>query len=327
MKTKWTATIMASVLLVSALAGCSSNGNNKNTNGNEGAGTPTNTGSSNGETSNQPYKEKLSISFISRDIYTANGAVSKDDKVVDFLNDKFNMDLTLNYVPSPNQNEVYTKLNSMIASNDIPDIMEARIDDLGGQVYRNLAKSGQLIDVEKFIKEREDRYPNLFERISDPDADSYRAEDGKLYALPRLFGMWDHAWYIRKDWLDELGLDMPTTLAELHEVLKVFVEKDPEGKKNVGLTLSNAWWLNHVYAGFTGGFNWTQQDGKYVYNYNRPEIKEAINYVHGLYAENLLDKEFFTRISPSATKSRSLRADERASSSSGRASLARSASN
>lgn len=293
---------MVSVLLVSALAACSSNGSKTGGNSgetpaaNSGEASAANSGASSGESADHPYKEKLSISLISRGLYTTNGAVSKDDKVVDFLNQKYNMDLTLNYVPSPNQSEIFTKLNSMIAANDIPDIMESRTDGIGGEVYRNLAKSGQLIDVEQFIKARADRYPNLLERISDPDAESYRAEDGKLYAVPSLFGAWDHAWFIRKDWLDDLGLSLPTTLAELHDVLKAFVEKDPDGKKNVGLTISNAWWLNHIYAGFTGGFNWTQKDGKYVYNFNRPEMKDALQYVHGLYAENLLDKEFFTHV-------------------------------
>jgi putative aldouronate transport system substrate-binding protein len=240
------------------------------------------------------YANAIKVSFLSRDLYSKNGAITKEDKVVGYIEDKFNLELNLLYVPSPNQTEIFTKLNSMIAAGEIPDIMEARMDDLGGEVYRSLSSEGQLIDIEAFIKQHPGQYPLIEARIQDPDASRYRADDGKLYAIPRLFGEWDHAWYIRQDWLDQLGLSMPTTLDELYTVLKLFVERDLDGQKNTGLTLSNAWWLNHIYAGYTGGFNWAERNGKYIYNFNLPEIKAAFQYIHKLYAENLLDKEFFT---------------------------------
>ncbi|GBF72448.1 hypothetical protein PA598K_00702 [Paenibacillus sp. 598K] len=241
-----------------------------------------------------PYRTRLQVSYISRDLYTSNGTIHSDDKLIERLERQFNMDLNLMYISSPNQTEIFAKLNALIASGDIPDMMEARIDDLGGEVYRSLSREGQLIDVEQFLELHPGRYPYLAERIAHPDAAAYRAEDGRLYAIPRLFGEWDHAWYIRQDWLDKLGLPMPTTLDELYETLKVFVREDPDGKDTTGLTLSNVWWLNHIFAGFTGGFNWVERDGEYVYNYTLPEMKDAFLYINKLYEEGLLDREFFT---------------------------------
>ena len=35
--------------------------------------------------------------------------------------------------------------------------------------------------------------------------------------------------FIRQDWLDNLGLKMPTTIEELKEVARAFTEDDPDG--------------------------------------------------------------------------------------------------
>ena len=39
--------------------------------------------------------------------------------------------------------------------------------------------------------------------------------------------------FINKKWLDELGLEVPTTTDELVEVLKAFRDKKPEGRTDV----------------------------------------------------------------------------------------------
>jgi putative aldouronate transport system substrate-binding protein len=58
--------------------------------------------------------------------------------------------------------------------------------------------------------------------------------EGKLYGLPRICrpesinGPLTGGWFIRDDWLETLGLDYPTTLEELEEVLRLFTEADPD---------------------------------------------------------------------------------------------------
>ena len=57
----------------------------------------------------------------------------------------------------------------------------------------------------------------------------YFTQDGNLICIPALPA--DQAWsfLIRKDWLETLGLSMPTNTAELLEVLKAFTFNDPDG--------------------------------------------------------------------------------------------------
>ncbi|GBF72449.1 hypothetical protein PA598K_00703 [Paenibacillus sp. 598K] len=276
-------------MLGAAMAGCSTN--NTGENGGPSPSSSTNQNQKAGE-NDQETNERIKIRMMSRDLVQE---YVEDDQVIAYLSDKFNIDLERIYVPSPNQTEVFEKMNMMIASKDIPDILESRNDTpIGKDIYENLVKADKLINIEEFVEAHPGRYPNIEARIDDPDAASYRASDGQLYQIPRIFGAWDHGWYIRQDWLDELGLQAPTTHEELYEVLKAFVASDPDGKKNVGLTISNAWWLNHVYAGFTGTWEWAVRDGKYVSVWSLPEQKEALKFVHKLYSEKLLDNEFFT---------------------------------
>ena len=56
-------------------------------------------------------------------------------------------------------------------------------------------------------------------------------ENGIL-SLPQVTGFNPRSWevmMINKTWLDKLGLEVPSTLGELEEVLKAFKEKDPNG--------------------------------------------------------------------------------------------------
>nr|WP_255639976.1 extracellular solute-binding protein [Pseudalkalibacillus hwajinpoensis] len=205
------------------------------------------------------------------------------------------MDFDFVNVPSPIGSEVFEKLNAMIAAGDIPDILQTSTNtDLARDLYYDLAAEDQLLNISKMIEENPDRYPNIASRIKDPEADMFKAEDGNFYTVPRLQGYYDHIIIIRQDWLDELGLEMPTNTEELHDVLKEFVEEDPDDKGNFGLTVPAPWWFNHIFAGFTGGWEWVEKDGEYVSTYTEPGMKEAFKYLHSLYEEGLLDKEFFT---------------------------------
>ena len=85
-----------------------------------------------------------------------------------------------------------------------------------------------------------------------------REKDYSIFAVPQ-FSM------INKAWLDDLGLAMPTTLDELHDVLKAFKDNDMSAKyygNAAGTTIPMStgfdqwcWGQNVFYAGF-GFTNW-----------------------------------------------------------------------
>ena len=54
--------------------------------------------------------------------------------------------------------------------------------------------------------------------------------DGKLMALPEpSFVDGPNLLWLRKDWMDELGLEEPETVEDAIEIIRAFVEKDPGG--------------------------------------------------------------------------------------------------
>ena len=69
--------------------------------------------------------------------------------------------------------------------------------------------------------------PNFTQFLSEnPDIDkSIRTDNGELYAAPWLRQEGtdiETGLVVRKDWLDQLGMEVPTTVDEMHEVLTAF---------------------------------------------------------------------------------------------------------
>jgi ABC-type sugar transport system, periplasmic component len=146
------------------------------------------------------------------------------------------------------------------------------------------------------------------------------AIDGKIYGLPNVnecyhCGYCEKMW-INKDWLDKLGLKVPTTTDEFYAVLKAFRDKDPNGngkKDEIPLMgcASDSWqgyvdsFIMNAFVLDTGDqytFGKTEvrmyydaKTGKVMSIYDRPEYKEGLKYLKKLYAEGLIYSGSFTQ--------------------------------
>lgn len=99
---------------------------------------------------------------------------------------------------------------------------------------------------------------------------------------------------IRKDWLDELGLEVPVTYDELEEVLRQFKEK-----KNAYAPLSigaNGYMeTSHALsAGYGVLEDFMQVDGEVVYGPVQDGWREYLTMLNRWYEEGLLDPDFMT---------------------------------
>ncbi|WP_043346937.1 extracellular solute-binding protein [Beutenbergia cavernae] len=124
--------------------------------------------------------------------------------------------------------------------------------------------------------------------------------DGRLVSVvrkPREFsynGLW-----IRADWLENLGLAMPTTTAEFHDVLQAFTTGDPDGNgaaDTVGITGSGMGTFSAVFGAYgTGGPGTLYADGPAIVDgYNDPAVIEPLTYINTLFAEQLVDPDLFS---------------------------------
>lgn len=131
--------------------------------------------------------------------------------------------------------DVTEHFNLMIASEELPDMIEFNWVDLYSGGPQKAIDDGIIIPLNDYI----DKYaPNFKRIIADGNelSDTYRkgakTDNGSYFAFPnfntgnvRTFG----GPLIRKDWLDELGLSVPETIDDWTNVLTAFKEQ-----KNIG---------------------------------------------------------------------------------------------
>ncbi|MDQ1913943.1 extracellular solute-binding protein [Paenibacillus sp. GD4] len=204
------------------------------------------------------------------------------------------------------------KVNLSIASNDLPDAMIVNDTQL-----RQMVKANQLADLTEVYKNYAS--PAVKSIIDSTKGLAMKAVtfNGKMLAIPNVTTESDmvHLMWIRKDWLDKLGLQPPKTIDELEKVAKAFVEQDPDGNgkadtmgivgpQSGGLLHANFIAPNNNNYGFDPvfssyhaypGFWLKDKDGKAVYGSILPETKTALAKLRDWYAKGLIDKEISVR--------------------------------
>ncbi|MDF2725708.1 MAG: extracellular solute-binding protein family 1, partial [Paenibacillus sp.] len=134
--------------------------------------------------------------------------------------------------------------------------------------------------------------------ISKTAWDLTKMQDGKNYFIPRPRpAEADSFFVIRKDWLDKLSLKVPTTTDELYQVMKAFVEKDPDGNgkaDTVGFAVNaDPLNLNHTLNSFTGvngNYKWVNNQVAHVALL--PEYRKALEFEAKAYKDKLLPADF-----------------------------------
>lgn len=218
------------------------------------------------------------------------------------------------------------QVNIRIAGGELPDAFQG----VGFSNY-DLARyggDGTLIDLTPYLNA--ETMPNLTKILEEnPDIRAaITMNDGKIYGLPSAERMGtkgigkeeDYSIFtipqfsmINKAWLDDLGLEVPTTLDELHDVLVAFKENDMSAKyygNPTGSTLPMStgfdewcWGQNVFYAGF-GFTNWINDviadivltpEGKVEFVSVSDNYRAALTYFHDWFAEGLMDVEMFSQ--------------------------------
>lgn len=132
--------------------------------------------------------------------------------------------------------------------------------------------------------------------------------DGRLMAIPET--VTDHGprlLWLRKDWMDELGLEEPKTLEDAFKIIESFVANKmgtSDGEDPVGLVCdtdlvgntSSSYSVEPVFDKFYASpQQWVNQNGQIVYGSVTQETKNALSYLHELYERGVLDQNFALR--------------------------------
>jgi putative aldouronate transport system substrate-binding protein len=209
--------------------------------------------------------------------------------VAKVLEEKTGYKVQYDMLPADNAKD---KLNLLISSGEPYDVITTNGGSDYKALYADYAKRGALVDLTPLI----DQYgPNIKASLSKESLEAAKV-DGKIYAIPtRTIEYSGMDLMIRKDWLDKLGLQVPTTLDELTNVLKQFKDKDPggNGDKNIPMTFSGeAPMVDNIVGAFGMPNTWNDVSGKLAPRAMDPAFKDYLAYMADLYKQGLLDKEF-----------------------------------
>lgn len=112
----------------------------------------------------------------------------------------------------------------------------------------------------------------------------YNAQENEIQSQPVYAGI-----TIRKDWLDELGMEVPDTYDELTEVLRKF--KEVYGCNQPIIIPGTGYWAQ-VSAGFGALPSMQMNDDIIEYGPMTDGWKEYLKYIHQWYEEGLISSEF-----------------------------------
>jgi putative aldouronate transport system substrate-binding protein len=188
----------------------------------------------------------------------------------------------------PLHDQYSKKVRIIFLSDDLPDICEIQTGD-----YIILASSGKLLPLNDFI----DNSIHI-KSIDKQYYEAYRLRDGNIYGFPLNRGG-GCVTYIRKDWLDNLGLEIPETWEAFYAVMKAFTERDPDGN-NKADTIGYTTVVNNEFDYYNrmimqeARFDFYKKDKKWVDGFMEPEMVDALKRFRQCYAEGILDPELFT---------------------------------
>lgn len=213
-----------------------------------------------------------------------------------------------------NDSQYDTNVSMAISMGSLPDIMIVSSQD----EVEQLVGAGLIEDLtESYNNCISDRIRKMYESYGDSLKDMV-TYDGKIMALPET-NITDgpNLVWLRKDWMDKLGLSEPHTIDDVVNIVKHFISEDPgnngedaAGKPNtVGLAVdtdvtgecgySSEFLLDIIFACF-GAYpkQWIMNDdGEIVYGSVTDEAKEALSYINSLYNQGVIDNDFLLRTS------------------------------
>ncbi|UVI27461.1 extracellular solute-binding protein [Paenibacillus spongiae] len=218
-----------------------------------------------------------------------NDIVDPPAALAQLMKDEWKTDVRFTLIPKDYYRE---KVNILIAAGDPTSLM--LLND--PYMYSDDLFQGIAID----ITDKLQSYPHL-KKLALDDSQPSRSIDDRQYGIPRPGDPHDAPFpALRQDWLNALGLEQPETMDELYEVLKLFVQKDPEGdgKDNtIGMTgfvnyagLGSFSWVEHAFTGSPDRFS--LRDGIVYDNAIGAEEKQALQWLALAYSERLIDRDF-----------------------------------
>lgn len=220
------------------------------------------------------------------------GKTVEDNTLVDWIKESVleAANVKVNFIAVPRSGSD-DKVNVMMAGGNAPDI----ILSYSSSMFGSFATSGGLTDLTAALAEYGPTLQTELDGILEVGQ-----VDGVQYAIParRSLQKTKHIGYIRKDWVEALGKELPTTKEELTELLYAFKEQNPGKVENVipwamgGNQDTEKYFLN-----FVGSYvDISNEKDQVVYMKNfkaiAPGAEEGFKVLNTLYNDGIISQDF-----------------------------------
>ena len=232
--------------------------------------------------------EEIEISWLG---YATLAGCREGTATEELLEDEFNVELDPIFLESGNYQD---KKSAILASGEIPDLIY-ELDP--AHVYKDVEDQFLYEVPYEVIKTFA---PSLYDSINDKAKTvwSYSYYDGKNWGVPNI----NHAHMAtrtagyRQDWLDDVGMEVPTTVDELHDVLKAFMDADLGRGDTYGYTPYGShyqFYFSEIFGAYgVLPFDWQEVNGEIVYGGLRPEVETVLSILQDWYSEGIIYPAF-----------------------------------
>lgn len=217
------ACVLAVALAAGALAGCGGNSTTPS------SAASTSTPASSAAQPEQitfPLAEPVELTIAAADL----GAASLADNLPVWQEIERRTNVKVNWdVTAAAQYVEVMKLRVSAGGGNLPDIMLLP----NGLSLAELGSQGMILPLEDYIETNGDNILAAYEKF--PNMRALTSADGHIYSINSMneaayFS--PYGFIVRKDWLDRVGLDIPTTIEEWEEVMRAFKAQDANGNGN-----------------------------------------------------------------------------------------------
>jgi putative aldouronate transport system substrate-binding protein len=245
-------------------------------------GTRANPGASSGE--GGPFK----ITMMTRQ---SSGEIpGPDHPVIREIERITNTDLDIQFIPNAAYAE---KLAVTVATNDYPMLTLFTGGGKPATIEVEAVRAGLFWKVGDYLK----RYNWLSEL--DDNRIQNASVDGELWGMFRWRPSVRDGLFYRSDWAEKLGISQPKNREELYNMLKAFVEKDPDGNGRAdtyGIAQEDS--LAQVIPALAPTYNlgngFDVIDGKLIPIHLQPAYLDMLKFIKRFYDEGLMNRDFPT---------------------------------
>ncbi len=290
MKKRVLAVLLSAAMVMGTIAGC---GGSKAGSGADG-GAASETAEA-GEWT-WPLKEKKELNIW---VVWSNDYVEEPNqlKAIQKIEEETNVHVNWTVVDASSAKEQF---GLMLASGEYPDI----IRDVGTYYPGGTEKGvqdGVLADLTDVVEKYMPNYTAL--RKSDPALEKdTMTDDGKIVGtrtITSYFGdvRGERVWAglaLRKDWLDELGLEVPRTIDQWETVLTAFKENYPECEAPLMIGTNGYDFFSNFLSAYGCLADFYKEGDTVKYAPLEPGYKEWLTLFHDWYEKGLIDPNFMT---------------------------------